>query len=674
MRVYVGEQDEVTGNCRVWIVQEEPRPEVSEIVDVLGDLNQLMDLRRDGTTTEEYEQHRASAVARKNEIIEQIRKADEAPRPVALRHRGVHSPDGFAWGYAGSGPADLAYSILLTEIGEEPTPPVYLQFRDEVVALLPDRSFRLGADVVWEWIEANRSLVEAELFEKIPAPGGAGGPAMAITDGDVPDGAATKACASAVVRACEQAWREIQRNHPDLPDAVIILGSGVERGRLVKLGHWWGARWIADGQARGEVLLAGEALHLPAAQVFEVLLHEAAHGLNAARRIPDTSRGGRYHNQRFADTAREVLLEADSMPPYGFAATKLTPAAEKRFEATIDRLDDAIRIARQIGSGVKVGVEAEGQLGGGREGGTAERDTKRNDAITALCECSRRLRMAPSVYQQGPVVCGVCGSAFRDGAEQRKQPDPEPGTAVVDRSFLERRRAALEGEIASRRTEGEPASVLDAQRARLHAALKAAADTAAPALRPLQDRLDRIDRLLGSLDHPDLAVADPTTVQREGVRELALVELTPEDAAQLARWYENFGTPDEHPMPRSGDASLQTHAARSLLKADGTLREPRVAFGDEELLVGDRVLANSDVPAIGLGAGMPGTIEAVDDRSRSIEVDFAIWGRLELSETQMREAGIAYDYVAPEVAPMSPVDLSDTIAIEASRIDPGFGW
>lgn len=69
----------------------------------------------------------------------------------------------------------------------------------------------------------------------------------------------------------------------------ILLGTGVERGRLVKLGHWWEGRWLADGNLRGEVLLAGEALHLKPEDVFEVLLHEAAHGINAARHIKDTS-------------------------------------------------------------------------------------------------------------------------------------------------------------------------------------------------------------------------------------------------------------------------------------------------------------------------------------------------------------------------------------------------
>ena len=96
--------------------------------------------------------------------------------------------------------------------------------------------------------------------------------------------------ASDVVAACEAAWRAFQVQHPDLPDAVIVLGSGVDRGRLVKLGHWWGGRWEAGNELRGEVLLAGEALHLPVEDVFEVLLHEAAHGLNGvgATTTPDS--------------------------------------------------------------------------------------------------------------------------------------------------------------------------------------------------------------------------------------------------------------------------------------------------------------------------------------------------------------------------------------------------
>ena len=51
-----------------------------------------------------------------------------------LEHRVRHSPDGFEWGYGGSGPADLARSILWDFLGAEPHPRLYQQFKaDHVV-------------------------------------------------------------------------------------------------------------------------------------------------------------------------------------------------------------------------------------------------------------------------------------------------------------------------------------------------------------------------------------------------------------------------------------------------------------------------------------------------------------------------------------------------------------
>src|SRR5215470_1617278 len=41
-------------------------------------------------------------------------------RVRALRHIPFHSPNGFAWGYHGSGPADLALAILVDYLRERP--------------------------------------------------------------------------------------------------------------------------------------------------------------------------------------------------------------------------------------------------------------------------------------------------------------------------------------------------------------------------------------------------------------------------------------------------------------------------------------------------------------------------------------------------------------------------
>lgn len=686
MRIYIGEIDEEAGRCRVWVAHEETRPDIDEIVEILGELNKLMEIRRDGRAADEgYERHRAAVIARKNAIIEQLRAVEDRPRPTELIHRGLHSPHGFEWGHRGAGPADLAYSILLTEIGEPPTPPVYLRFRDDIISGFPLRSFRLPSDVVWEWIAANRSLVEHELFEKIPsveahAPTG---PALAVTEPGTTAEAAevSDASGSAVVRACEQAWRDIQSHHADLPDVVVVLGSGVERGRLVKLGHWWGGRWIADGKARGEVLLAGEALHLPPDQVFEVLLHEAAHGLNAARRIPDSSRGGRYHNRRFAATADEVLLQAEPMPPYGFASTRLTAAARERYALTIERLGDAMRIARNIDRGVKLGAEAEGELGGGREpdgpGGTGR---GRKDAVTAVCGCDRRLRMAPSVWEQGAVACGSCGTAFEDVAERRAE--PEAGEHVVDDSFLDRRRAALEAEATGgrRSSPGELAGVVESGRDRLAAALASVPGDDSAFMQPLRDRLEEIEDLLDGLDRRPAPVSGATAVtetQRAGLRELLQAEVGARGGhlPALEHWYERFGTSREEPMPaKSTDTGSRTGLARALLKVDGTISGPALPLGDDEVARGDRIVATRDVPRLGLPAGTHGTIEQVDEATTGVQIDFPTWGRLNLRVAEMLDAGITHGYVARDATPAQRFEAPDALAVEANRIEPGAGW
>lgn len=52
-----------------------------------------------------------------------------------LRHIRLHSPDGFEWGYGGSGPADLAVAILAVVVGAE-------------TAALDQEWHRLGGDTV----------------------------------------------------------------------------------------------------------------------------------------------------------------------------------------------------------------------------------------------------------------------------------------------------------------------------------------------------------------------------------------------------------------------------------------------------------------------------------------------------------------------------------------------
>lgn len=60
------------------------------------------------------------------------------------RNHRSHSPTGFAWGYGGSGPAELAHAIVKDITGDpNPHPAVYQQFKFDVIAGLPDAGWRL---------------------------------------------------------------------------------------------------------------------------------------------------------------------------------------------------------------------------------------------------------------------------------------------------------------------------------------------------------------------------------------------------------------------------------------------------------------------------------------------------------------------------------------------------
>ncbi|CAB1129528.1 protein of unknown function [Candidatus Hydrogenisulfobacillus filiaventi] len=75
-----------------------------------------------------------------------------ATRP--LRHVGNHSPSGFEWGYGGSGPADLARSLLADATGDDDLAGWMEQdFKWGVVARLPHDEWELPQADVLVWVE-----------------------------------------------------------------------------------------------------------------------------------------------------------------------------------------------------------------------------------------------------------------------------------------------------------------------------------------------------------------------------------------------------------------------------------------------------------------------------------------------------------------------------------------
>jgi hypothetical protein len=64
-------------------------------------------------------------------------------RPEASQAVRNHSPDGFNWGYGGSGPAQLALAILLRYMTVEDANKYYQAFKFQVVASWPQSDFEI---------------------------------------------------------------------------------------------------------------------------------------------------------------------------------------------------------------------------------------------------------------------------------------------------------------------------------------------------------------------------------------------------------------------------------------------------------------------------------------------------------------------------------------------------
>jgi hypothetical protein len=187
--------------------------------------------------------------------------------------------------------------------------------------------------------------------------------------------------------------KTIRTRHPDVPDAVLVVASGSE-GKRLNLGHFAPHRWQVQGADRHEVLVGGEGLHRGPLEVLGTLLHEAAHGLAQARSVQDTSRGGRYHNRRYATLACELGLEVATVKPIGWSATTVPELTANVYAGQLEELAAALVLWRR----------QEHRIGSG---------TRSRNLLVAACGCGRRIRVAKATLAEAPILCGACQQPFQ---------------------------------------------------------------------------------------------------------------------------------------------------------------------------------------------------------------------------------------------------------------------
>lgn len=86
---------------------------------------------------------------------------DDYLLPLHLDHV-QHSPTGFEWGYGGSGPSQLAFSILADfGLAIDEVHALYQKFKADIVTHLDYLYFRLTSEQILNWLAASGCSVAA---------------------------------------------------------------------------------------------------------------------------------------------------------------------------------------------------------------------------------------------------------------------------------------------------------------------------------------------------------------------------------------------------------------------------------------------------------------------------------------------------------------------------------
>jgi hypothetical protein len=241
------------------------------------------------------------------------------------------------------------------------------------------------------------------------------------------------------------AWDAIRARHDEVPPVVLVTGPCLHPGaERRKLGHFRAVGWgppddggrseleaairvvddlIESGdvtalgdalstsaeatlrsaaqlchdahQFVGEVFITSDGLALPPSDLLAIVLREAAYSLASERGVKDTSRQGRYHNQRFKAIAEELGLEVSRDPPFGCSRTSLTAAAAATYSQTLESL--GLALSRLHDSQPSATAPRPG------------RGAKRN-ATSFDCECGLRIREGGRASGVRAAICTRCNS------------------------------------------------------------------------------------------------------------------------------------------------------------------------------------------------------------------------------------------------------------------------
>jgi len=223
------------------------------------------------------------------------------------------------------------------------------------------------------------------------------------------------ASGSELTAALESAYALVQREFSELPEVVMITGSGLS-GYGLTWGHFAPERWrdaLASGR-RPEMFIGGERLATGAVLTMQTLLHECAHVLAFVRGIKDTSRQHRYHNREFVAIAQSLGLDYVPETPdssIGFSAVTLTAEGKRRWSGAIDGLHRAITLTMDNPLAGLLGLLGGSPGGAGGHGVSVRRPkgTGGSSYVKLTCSDGFIIRASRATVAATTFTCGTCG-------------------------------------------------------------------------------------------------------------------------------------------------------------------------------------------------------------------------------------------------------------------------
>lgn len=214
-----------------------------------------------------------------------------------------------------------------------------------------------------------------------------------------------------LLRGVEDLLTAVRRNFPEIPETVTII---VPRGRRRMLAYFSPGCWRVHGGEVDEIGISAEHLGDGIESVATSVLHEAAHARARALGIRDASRGGRWHNRRFAELAFDMGLKVVNDGRVGCTTPGLRDQTLIQYADELRALERALVLVRQSRQ-----RRAEPVPGSGvddPEGGGAVASGK---YVSAVCHCvtesnlPRRIRIAARSWEEHSIWCRLCRSFFR---------------------------------------------------------------------------------------------------------------------------------------------------------------------------------------------------------------------------------------------------------------------